>query len=141
MLLTSTAARLVALAAALLALALVGAGCGGDDDGGSGGDPEAEITSVIEESVTFEDPAAICEENFTEKALEDNYEGDNREALLEDCSDDEGGTVSDVEVSNVTVDGDTASADVSARDDEEDETISFEVVLADEDGWKIDAVK
>jgi hypothetical protein len=138
--LTSTAARLVALAAALLALALVGAGCGGDD-GGSGGDPEAEITTVIEEAVNFEDPATTCEENFTEKALEENYEGEDREALLEDCSDDETGTVTDVEVSNVTVDGDTATAEVSARDDDEGETIEFEVELADEDGWKIDAVK
>jgi hypothetical protein len=133
--------RLLALVAALLALALVGAGCGGGDDEGSGGDAEAEITALVEESVAFEDPATICEENFTEAALEENYEGKDREARIEDCSEDEPGGLEDVEVSKVEVEGDTATAEVSAKVEDEDETAEFTVEVRDEDGWKIDGVE
>jgi len=133
--------RLLALMAALLALALVGAGCGGGDDEGAGGDAEAEITALVEESVAFEDPATICEENFTETLLEENYDGKDREALLEDCADDEPGGLAEIEVSKVKVDGSTATAEVSARSEEADETTEFTVALRDEDGWKIDGVE
>jgi hypothetical protein len=132
--------RFLALAAALLAMALVGAGCGGDDNGGSG-DAESEVTAVVEESVAFEDPAAICEENFTDKALKENYDGKDRDAWVEDCSDDEPGGLTDIEVSKVEVDGETATAKVSARAEGEDETAEFTVALVDEDGWKIDGVE
>jgi hypothetical protein len=46
-----------------------------------------------------------------------------------------------VEVSEVKVDGDTATAQVSARPEDEDEATDFSVELRDEDGWKIDGVK
>jgi hypothetical protein len=138
----SSSTRFLALVAALFALALVGVGCGGGDDGDSGGDAEAEVTTIVEESVAFEDPATICEENFTENALEENYDGKDREELLADCSDDEAGGLTDIEVSGVKVEGETATAEVSAKQDEEGgETASFTVELLNEDGWKIDGVK
>ncbi|HEV2791796.1 MAG TPA: hypothetical protein VGV69_10905 [Solirubrobacterales bacterium] len=136
----SSTTRFLVLAAALLALALVGAGCGGDDNGGSG-DAESEVTTVVEESVAFEDPATICEENFTDKALEENYDGKDREAWVEDCSDDDPGGLTGIEVSKVKVDGATATAAVSARAEGEDDATTFTVELVDEDGWKIDGVK
>ena len=138
---TSAITRFLALAVALFALALVGAGYSSDDGGSTGGgNSEDEITAVVEESVAFEDPATICEENFTEEVLEENYEGKDREALLADCSDDDAGGTTDIEVSNVKVNGDTATADVSARSEEEDEPVEFSVELVEEDGWKINGV-
>ncbi|MDQ3724751.1 MAG: hypothetical protein M3335_02485 [Actinomycetota bacterium] len=138
----SSITRFLALAAALLAMAFVGAGCGGGDSTTSGGgDAEAEITAVLEESVAFEDPAPICEENFTDKALEENYEGKDREAWIEDCSDDDPGGLTEIEISNVKVDGDEATAKVSALPEGEDEPAKFTVELINEDGWKIDGVE
>ncbi len=137
----SSITRFLGLAAALLALVFVGAGCGGGDSTTSGGDAEAEITAVLEESVAFEDPATICEENFTEKVLEENYDGKDREAWVKDCSEDEPGGLTEIEISDVKVNGDTATAKVSALPEGEDEPTKFTVQLADEDGWKVDGVK
>jgi hypothetical protein len=138
----SSITRFLALAAALLAMAFVAAGCGGGDSTTSGGgDAEAEVTTVLEEAVAFEDPATICEESFTDKALEENYEGKDREALVEDCADDEPGGLTEIEVSDVKVKGDTATAKVSAVPEGEDKATTFTVELADEDGWKVDGVK
>jgi hypothetical protein len=132
--------RFLLLATAVCALAFAAFGCGsGDDDSGSGGDAKAEVTTVVEESVAFEDPATICEENFTEKALEENYDGKDREELVADCSEDEPGDLTDIEVSGVKVDGETATAEVSAKQD--GESGNFTIELLDEDGWKIDSVK
>lgn len=133
-------ARLLILLAAMFALALVAAGCG-SDDGDSGGDAEAEVTALIEESVAFEDPATICEENFTDALLEENYDGKDREAWVEDCSDDEEGELAEIEVSEVRVDGDIATAEVSAQAEDEDQATEFSVELRDEDGWRISGVK
>lgn len=135
----SFSTRLLALMA-ICALALFATGCGGDD-GDSAGDAEAEVTTLVEESVAFEDAATICEENFTDELLEENYDGKDREAWVEDCSDDEEGGLAEIEVSEVKIDGDTATAEVSARPDDEEETTEFTVELRDEDGWKISGVK
>jgi hypothetical protein len=131
--------RFLLLAMAVCALTLAAFGCGSDDDGDSGGDAKAEVTTVVEESVAFEDPATICEENFTDKALEENYDGKDREELVADCSEDEPGDLTDIEVSGVKVDGETATAQVAAKQD--GESGNFTIELLDEDGWKIDGVK
>jgi hypothetical protein len=131
--------RLLALMA-ICALALAAAGCGGDDSD-SGGDAEAEVTTLVEESVAFEDAPTICEENFTDALLEENYDGKDREAWVEDCSDDEEGGLAEIEVSEVKIDGDTATAEVSARPEDEKEATEFTVELRDEDGWKVSGVK
>jgi hypothetical protein len=126
---------------AVCALALVGAGCGGDEETTTGGDPKAEVTALVEESVAFKDPATICEENFSDEVLEENYEGKDREAWVEDCSDDGPDTLAEIEISGVEVEGDSATAEVSVRDDGADEATEFTVELRDEDGWKISGVK
>ena len=131
--------RLLLAAAAVCALVLAAFGCGGDDDSGSGGDAKAEVTAVVEESVAFEDPATICEENFTDNALEENYDGKDREELVADCSEDEPDDLTDIEVSGVKVDGETATAEVSAK--QGGESGEFTIELLEEDGWKIDGVK
>jgi hypothetical protein len=126
---------------AICALALLPAGCGGGDDETSGGNPEAEVTALVEESVVFEDPATICEENFTDELLEENYDGNDREAWVEDCSDDEQGGLAEVEISGVEVKGETATAEVTARNEDDDDATEFTVEIRDEDGWKISGVR
>jgi hypothetical protein len=147
--------RFLALAAALLAMAFVGAGCGGGDDsttsssGGNAGaetttvDAESEITAVLEESVAFEDPATICAENFTDNVLKENYEGKDREARVEDCAKDEPGGLTGIEVTDVKIDGDKATAKVAAlpEGEEDPKPVVITVQLADEDGWKVDGVE
>jgi hypothetical protein len=133
--------RALPLLLAVCALVLVAAGCGGSDDETSGGDAEAEVTALVEESVAFEDPATICEENFSDELLEENYDGKDREAWVEDCSDDGADSLAEIEVSKVKVEGETATADVSALADGTDEPTEFTVELRDEDGWKISGVK
>ena len=124
---------------ALFALALVGAGCGSDDSD-SGGGEEGEISSIVEESVVFEDAATVCEENFTDNALEENFDGKDRDAQIEDCSDDEPSDIADLEVSDVKITGDSATAEVTGTEEDEELDITVELVK-DGGDWKIDGVK
>lgn len=135
--------RLVALAAALCALAIVAAGCGSDDGGDStdgGGNPTAEVKAVVVESFAFEDPETVCEENLTEAALEDGYEGEDHEARLEACKEDEPADVGEITFRGVEVKGDTATADVTATRPNGRQS-KFTVRLLDEDGWRIDGTE
>lgn len=134
--------RFLALAAALLALAFVGTGCGSDDgDSDTSSDPKAEIAALVEESVAFQDPATICEENFSEAALEENFDGKDREARIETCSGESPSELTDLEVTKVEIDGKTAVARVSVQPEGQEETGNLTVELVDEDGWKIDGVR
>jgi hypothetical protein len=89
---------------------LLGA-CGGDDSSSA---DEEEITAAIEQSATT-DTAANCSElqtqNFTEQT-----EFESGEAAIKSCEDSAGdGDVAgdSVEVSNIAVEGDTATAEVA----------------------------
>jgi len=132
--------RFMAAVVALLAIVVVAAGCGSDDGGDSGsssnGDPQAEIRALIEESFAFEDPKAICEENLTEAALEEGYEGKDREARVKACSEDEPVIPDRVEISKVEVKGDTAIASAEAFQPN-GRSSKFTIELLNEDGWKI----
>ena len=57
------------------------------------------------------------------------------------CSDDEASALAEVEVSEVEIEGETATADVSAQNEGDEEATEFTVELRDEDGWKISGVK
>jgi len=133
--------RFAALAVALLAVAIVAAGCGSDDGGDSGGsgDPKTEIKTVVVESFSFEDPEAICEENLTEAALEESYDGEDREARVEACKEDEPVSLKEIAVSKVKVNGSTATAEVTHTNQNGGRS-TFPIRLRDEDGWKVDGV-
>lgn len=132
-------ARLVGLLMVLCAVVLVAVGCGSDDEGGSSEDPQAEIRALVVETFAFEDPTKICEENLTDSLLGESYEGEDREARLEDCIEDEPADVGEIEFRKVKVEGNTATAAVEAVRSN-GRSSKFTVELVDEDGWKIDGI-
>ena len=125
------------LLAVLTALVFALAACGGDDDGGSdnGGtdngaavSDEDQITEVIE---TFADNNAeeACDV-LTDEYVEQLF-GD-RDRCLEEGE----GESTDVEVDNIQINGDTATADGTA----DGETATFTVEKVGEE-WKISGVE
>jgi len=124
------------LPAAALALALTLGACGGDD-GGSGGSDTDEVTEAIETS--YAAFANLDIETFC-GTLSPDYLADfedargacdmeNVEPLLAEVSDSDVQALKNPEISDVQVDGDTATATVNGDD----------VELVDVDGeWKLD---
>ena len=112
------------LACLVLALSLATA-CGDDDDGGSGGgSDEDKITAAIE---TFANGGPDACDVLTDEYVEELAGG------REECPEQAGEVEElDVEVENVQVDGDTATADATA----EGETAIIELEK-DGDDWKI----
>jgi hypothetical protein len=132
---------LLALLLVCLALPLTLAACGDDDDDGGGGD-EDQITEVIETASTSTDPED-CSQLQTEASLEQSELTLGGETALESCEEDapDGSTNPDsVEVSDVTVDGESATASASFTGGPQDGS-TFTVALVKEgDQWKIDGI-
>jgi hypothetical protein len=127
--------HLLLLPAALLALALGLAACGGGES------DEDKVVDVIETSVTSTDPAD-CKELATQAFLEQTEFAEGAEAV-ESCEESAEDTKDDpdsVEVTEVEVDGSSASADVAFTGGSFDgQTLA--VALVEEDGdWKLDEV-
>jgi hypothetical protein len=129
--------------ALLLAFALVAsaAGCGGDDGSGSSGDSaSSEITGVLETFFTTSDPIQ-CEQ-VTQRGFE---RFSPSVALAEDpvaeCKKtlEPGGEAESVEVTDVSVDGDSATATVASVGGPFAGAVA-ELTLVDEGGWKIDGL-
>ena len=124
------------LPAAAIAAALALGACGGDD-GGSGGSDTDEVNAAIETSyAAFAD---LDIETFCDSLSPDyladfkdargNCDLENVEPLLSEVSDSDVKAFKDPEISDVQVDGDTATATVNGDD----------VALVDVDGeWKLD---
>lgn len=126
--------------AALLA-SLVLAACGGDDEGGSGSSDEDQITETIESSIGSTDPAA-CTEYATQAFLEQT-ELEEGEAAVESCEESTQDTSDDaesVDVSDIQVDGKSATASVAFTGGSFDGQ-TVEVSLVDEGGWKLDRIE
>lgn len=120
---------------ALLALVFGLAACGGSES------DEDKVVEVIETSVTSTDPAD-CKELATQAFLEQT-ELEQGSAAVESCEESAEDTENDpesVEVSEVEVDGSSATADVAFTGGSFDgQTLS--VALVEEDGdWKMDEV-
>ena len=116
---------LTVLTAVALALAL--ASCGGDDDGGGGSD-EDKVRDAI--AAFAEGGSGACDV-LTDEYTDTLFGG--REACEEAAGEGEG---SDVEVDNVEIDGDTATAEGTAEGDT--------AVLTLEKGgddWKISGIE
>lgn len=114
-----------------LGLGLVACGGGGDSD-------EDKIVEVIETSVTSDDPAE-CKKLSTQAFLEQTQATEGAKAL-ESCEENAKDTSEDpdsVEVSEVEVDGSSASANVAFTGGSFDGQI-LTLSLVDEDGdWKL----
>lgn len=113
------------LIAVLTSLALALASCGGDDDGGGGGSSDED--KIRETIATFADSGSGACDVITDEYIEALFGG--REECEKQAGEGEG---SDVEVDNVQVDGDTATADGTA--DGDTVTITLE---KDGEDWKI----
>ena len=110
----------------LTALVLALASCGGDDgdSGDSGGSDEDQVTAVIG---TFADGGSGACDVMTDAAAEELFGG--RDQCEEAAGESEG---ADVEVEDVQIDGDTATAKATSEGSRA--TITLE---KDGDDWKI----
>lgn len=125
------------LALALAATALILGACGDDDDDG-GSDDEAQITEAIERSATSGDPAA-CTDAQTQRFTEQVSGGETGEAAVTQCEEDAADTVADeVEVENLEVDGDAATADVAITGSVFDGQTLSVALVQEGDQWKLD---
>jgi hypothetical protein len=126
---------LVLLVAAPL---LVGA-CGGSDD--DGGDDEAQITEVIETSIASTDPDD-CTKLETQNFMEQVNFATGEDAVA-DCEESAGDTSDDpdsVEVANVEVDGDAATADATFTGSAFDGSTLSVALVKEDDQWKLDEI-
>jgi len=134
------ASRLLAVLAMLCALPFLLAGCGGDDDDGGGSDTD-QITEVIETSATSDDPANCTElqtQAFTEQT---NFE--TGEAAVTSCEEDAEDTSDNpesVDVADVSVDGESATAAVTFTGGAYDGSTLTVSLVKDGDQWKLDSI-
>ena len=129
--------RLLALLLVCLALPLTIAACGGDDDGG--GNDEEEITEVIETAATSTDPAD-CTELQTQAFLDQTEVADGEEAVAEceESAEDPSGNPDSVEVTDVSVDGDEATASMTPTGSSLDGQTLEVALVKEDDQWKLD---
>jgi hypothetical protein len=123
-----------------LALPLTLAACGGDDDDDGGGDDEAQITETIEASSTGTDPAD-CSTYATENFLDQLEVTTPDETALESCeadAADPSGNPDSVEVSEISVDGDAATANASFSGGGFDGSTFALALVKEGDQWKLD---
>jgi hypothetical protein len=130
--------RLLVPAAILAAAPFLLAACGGDD---SSSQDEDDITAAIEQAATT-DEASKCTEVQTQ-AFTEQTEFSSGEEAIATCEESAGdGDVAgeSVEVSNVEVDGDAATADAAFSGGGLDgQTLTISLVKED-DQWKLDSL-
>ena len=131
------------LALAAMALAVIAslalAACGGGDDSGSSDDQD-QITQAIDAAATSGDPAACTKYQtlqFTEQTT-----GEQGQAAVQACQKDATNTAADsIDVTDIEVDGDNATAKGKATGSIFDGQ-TLDVALVKEDGqWKLDDFK
>jgi hypothetical protein len=128
---------LLMLPVALLAIAMALTACGGGSSS-SGGGEEAAIEEAIKTSATTSDPSK-CSEVQTQ-AFNETETGETGDAALKTCEEEaesESEPAESVTVSNISEDGDTATAEVAVEGGSLGGQ-SLEVELAKEEGdWKL----
>jgi hypothetical protein len=130
------------LTIAAIAAALTLAACGGDDDDSGGSEDSDQITEVIQTSVTTTDPAD-CERLQTENFLEQVQFSSGPDAL-ENCQADAEDTEDDpdeTEVTNIEVDGASATADASFVGGPFDGSTITLALVKEGDQWKLDRIE
>jgi hypothetical protein len=123
------------LAAVVVTISLVPAAlaaCGGDDDS----EEEDQITEVIETAATSGSPS-VCAELQTQRWNE-QLEGQTGEAALESCRENAGDPADSVEVSNIEVDGDAATAEVAVTGSFLDGSTIDVGLVREGEQWKLD---
>ena len=126
--------KVLVLPFALLVALFALSACGGSSDSSSG--DEAAVKTAIEESATSEDPK-ICSEFQTEAFNEFEYPEGNALKGCEEAAESGASVAESVDVSNVEVDGEKATAEVEVKGSGLDGQ-EIEVALAKEGGdWKM----
>ena len=129
--------RIATLALSLSAsLALVA--CGGGDEGG---EDEDKVTEVVETTYTTADPA-LCTDAMTQTFVE-QITGESGEFAIENCEEGFSEAAQEsVDVSNVEVDGDTATVELggSEGDINEGQVLLLGLVKEGEQ-WKLDRIQ
>jgi hypothetical protein len=126
--------KLTPIALGAIAAALVLAACGSDD---ANSQDEDDITAAIEFAAASGDPAA-CTEAQTQ-AFNEQTTGETGAAATKSCEEDTE-HADEAEVSNIEVDGDSATADAAITGASLDgQTISLALVK-DADEWKLNEV-
>ncbi len=129
---------------ASLTLAVGLVACGGGDDGDDGGgEPsgdEAAITDVITTTSTETDPTH-CTELETQRFVEQTTAETGEDALVECQEDEEDDDADSVEVTNVTVDGTTATADTAITGGGLDGQAVNLSLIKEGEQWKLDHIE
>jgi len=130
--------RLILLPVLSILAALALSACGGGGSSTSGGDEEAAIVETVEKSATTSDPSK-CTEFQTQAFNEQEKATSGKEAteICEEEAEQQESPAKSVDVSNVKVDGETATADAAIGGSALDgQTIELELVKEDGD-WKL----
>jgi hypothetical protein len=125
----------VAAAAVLAAFALTA--CGGDD---GGSEDEDQISAAIERAATSGDPAACTEVETVNFVQQTSGEpGDSAEEALQSCQQEAADTVAEsVDVRDIEVDGDSATAKAGVTGSFFDGQTLDLALVKDDDQWKLD---
>jgi hypothetical protein len=121
----------------LIATALALTACGGGSSS-SGGDEEAAIVEAVEQSATTDDPSK-CTELQTQAFNEQEKATSGKDAtkVCEEEAEESESPAESVDVSNVKVDGDTATAEAEVHGSAlNGQTVELELVKED-DSWKL----
>jgi hypothetical protein len=130
----------VTCAAFALLAPLALAACGGDDDSGGSSADEDQITAAINAAATSGDPAA-CTKYQTVKFDSQTNDGSGQAAVRSCERDAQNGVADKVEVTDVSVDGDTATAKAAVTGSVFDGQ-TLDIGLVKEGGqWKLDEFK
>lgn len=126
--------KVLVLPLALLIAALALSACGGSSS--SSGGEDAAVETAIEESATSEDPT-ICSEFQTEAFNEFEYAEGNALKQCEEATESGASVAESVDVSNVEVNGESATAEAEVKGNGLDGQV-LEVGLVEEGGdWKM----
>lgn len=135
------ARRLTAIFAALISgLAL--AACGGDDGESDDGNSDADQIAEVIETTTTSSAPDHCTELQTQEFVE-QIEFEEGEAAIEACkadADETSGDADSVEVSEIEVDGETATANVTFDGSVFDQQTLVLELIADGDQWKLNRI-
>jgi hypothetical protein len=122
----------------ILIAALALAACGGSGSSTSGGDEEAAIVTAIEKSATANDPSKCTElqtQAFNEQ--EKGTSGAEATEICEEEAEEQGSPAKSVDVSNVKIDGEKATAEAAIGGSAlNGQTVELELVKEDGD-WKL----
>lgn len=119
----------------LLAAAFALSACGGSSDGGG---EEAKVEEAIEESATSSDPSKCTE--FQTAAFNENESGQKGAAATKACEEEteaKGDEAETVTVSNVKVDGESATAEVEVEGTGLNGQVVEVEVVEEEGDWKL----